>query len=326
MDTGVNLENLHSIIKDKFNRLKDLDYRELIKMNVDPKDLHFSVKPIKFEAFFESKRVYNFLHELVSYCQLLIDIESRQSLLIDETKRRGLSPPKNLRSDIQEVMNRGKNLATRYSLILLEFITDKKKQTIIDFHTFKRENELYEIFILLSVKVTQTFFEEEFHQAVEEEIHRLLRSGAFNEARRKNFELEKIRKYPILEEKPGKEPLDSIISKLIKRHQIPNMNWNFQYNNQKSDLKPNFTKMKPLEAKSVRSPLLSLIVPSTKYELNNFEKRRKDKVTSVVRPNSTLRHRAEAMIEQEIQKGRYAPTLAERRLGKKNPKLNNSVL
>lgn len=52
---------------------------------------------------------------------------------------------------------------------------------------------------------------------------------------------------------------------------MDSINWNFHFNNQKSDTKPNFLKIKPFEAKNSRSPLLSLVVPSIKFKLNEFE-------------------------------------------------------
>lgn len=95
-------------------------------------------------------------------------------------------------------------------MILLELVSQKHKLLSLDYNTFKKENELYEIFILLSVKIAQVYFHEKYHQTIEEgksyilkpcfikeECHRLLRSGAFNESRRKHFEQEKLKKYPV---------------------------------------------------------------------------------------------------------------------------------
>ena len=59
----------------------------------------------------------------------------------------------------------------RYSMILLELVSQKHKLLSLDYNTFKKENELYEIFILLSVKIAQCFFQEKYHQVVEEGKH-----------------------------------------------------------------------------------------------------------------------------------------------------------
>jgi len=303
MNYAINLEDLQKIIREKFDKLKELDYKELLKMKIDPKDLHFSTRPIKFESFFESRKYLDYMHDLITYCRLLVNAEERQEVLEQEAKKRGLEPPRLLRSNVQEVVIKGKNLAMRYSMLIIDMISRKHKELYLDYNTFKRENELYEIFILISVKVTQCYFQEKQYQMVEEEIHRLLRSGAFNESRRKNFELEKYKKFPELEEVVGKESNEAMIERLLKRSQLPKYNWNFHYHNQKSDLKPNFLKMKTFEAKNSRSPLMSLVVPSIKFKLNDFEKKRREKISSVPRPRTNLKERIPGLIERELNKG-----------------------
>ena len=39
-------------------------------MKIDPKDLHFQTRPIKFESFFESKKYLDFMHDLIAYCRV----------------------------------------------------------------------------------------------------------------------------------------------------------------------------------------------------------------------------------------------------------------
>ena len=58
----------------------------------------------------------------------------------------------------------------RYSLIIMELMAYKAKQSHIHFSTFKRENEFYEMFILLSVKVAQAFFSERHYKTIEEGV------------------------------------------------------------------------------------------------------------------------------------------------------------
>ena len=62
--------SLTPIIEEKFDKLKELDYKELLKMKIDPKDLHFSTRPVKFESFFESKKYLDFMHDLIAYCRV----------------------------------------------------------------------------------------------------------------------------------------------------------------------------------------------------------------------------------------------------------------
>ena len=97
-------------------------------MKIDPKDLHFQTRPIKFESFFESKKYLDFMHDLITYCrvrflyeefplnnspQLLVNAEARQEVLEQEAKTRGLDAPKLLRSNVQEIVFKGKNLVRR---------------------------------------------------------------------------------------------------------------------------------------------------------------------------------------------------------------------
>ncbi len=53
-------------------------------------------------------------------------------------------------------------------MLIIDMISRKHKELYLDYNTFKRENELYEIFILISVKVTQCYFQEKQYQMVEE--------------------------------------------------------------------------------------------------------------------------------------------------------------
>ena len=64
------LSLIQSFQEDRFDKLKDLDYKELLKMKIAPKDLHFSTKPAKFEAFFESTKFQCFVQDLILYCKV----------------------------------------------------------------------------------------------------------------------------------------------------------------------------------------------------------------------------------------------------------------
>ena len=48
-------------------------------------------------------------------------------------------------------------------------------------------------------------------------------------------------------------------------------NWEFQYYNEKSDIKPGFLKVKPSAAIRSQSPLVSVLAPPIKFRMAEFE-------------------------------------------------------
>jgi len=56
----------------------------------------------------------------------------------------------------------------RYTSILLEWTAEKSKKSFIDSSIIKKENDFFEILILITSKVVTPFFEEEDAKYIEE--------------------------------------------------------------------------------------------------------------------------------------------------------------
>ena len=63
--------------------------------------------------------------------------------------------------------------------------------------------------------------EKDEYKKIEEEINRIFRTNTFNLIKKRHFEDEKLRKFPILRETSGKETVENIINKMEKRAKIP---------------------------------------------------------------------------------------------------------
>lgn len=70
-------------------------------------------------------------------------------------------------------------------------------------------------------------FDREEFKTIEEELNRIFRTNTFNLIKRRHFEDEKLKKYPVLRENGGKESIEGIIGKMEKRARIPKTNWKF---------------------------------------------------------------------------------------------------
>ena len=73
-------------IGEVFDRLKDLDYREMLKMRIDPKDLHFFIKPAKFEHFFKGPKFHDIVYKLLDYSlvRLISDVTLKRCVYMLE--------------------------------------------------------------------------------------------------------------------------------------------------------------------------------------------------------------------------------------------------
>lgn len=56
---------------------------------------------------------------------------------------------------------------------------------------------------------------------MEEEINRIFRTNTFNLIKKRHFEDEKLKKFPVLREGSTKESIQSIISKMEQRARVP---------------------------------------------------------------------------------------------------------
>lgn len=148
------------------------------------------------------------------------------------------------------------------------------------FNVMYRDQNFFETMIYFIQQVLKELFEREQFKLIEEEINRIFRTNTFNLIKRRHFEDEKLKKYPVLRENIGKESIDLIIGKLEKRSRIPKTNWKFQLMNEKSDIKPYFIKQTPCASVHSRSPLIAMLFPSSKERLFQQEKERKTREAS----------------------------------------------
>jgi dihydropteroate synthase len=64
-------------------------------------------------------------------------------------------------------------------------------------------------------------FDKEDFKTIEEEINRVFRTSTFNLIKKRHYEDEKLKKYPILRETSGKDTIEGIINRMEKRSRIP---------------------------------------------------------------------------------------------------------
>lgn len=232
--------------------------QEMLKEKQDNPDI---IIPYSFLEFYNRPEMLDLITSVHNYAKSLIIINFRYSQLRQEGKVYEATRYSEKQSLILPDLVR--SIAKKYGNLIL-----KQKGLISSLD----EINFFETVIFFIVRVVKSAFTPEQGIILDNELNRLFRSTAFNIAQRKNTENERVRKFPQLKASPKRDP-ESVINSIIMRNYA-----------KKSDVKalsfesvsrPAFTKISPYKAITSRSPLISLILPSPKDKIREFEEYRR---------------------------------------------------
>lgn len=99
-----------------------------------------------------------------------------------------------------------------------------------------------------------------------------------------------MERFPALREPKEKERLPELIVRLEKRMFVPHENMRQSYLREKREIRPLFTRLTPHGAVKTRSPLVSLLFPSSKEKIRIFEEEKRAR--SEKEANKTMRVKA----------------------------------
>jgi len=223
--------------------------------------------PPRFETFVSSVELYEFIDSILKYCKEVFKQENKQENLEEEANRRGLPKPKMLYNDKLVLHNLARQMASKYSLILI-------RERI--FGNEKVDQGFFETLIIFISKVLVDAFDKNDLPKLQEELNRIFRSNAFNMTLRKQFEEQKWEKFPALREPEGKkERVAAVIERLEKRVKIPKESVGKFYIVESKECRPGWNTLKPHAAISARSPLISMLLPTTKDKINALNEKRR---------------------------------------------------
>lgn len=228
--------------------------QEVLKDKQDNPEI---IIPYCFLEFYNRQEMLDLISSVFNYSQTLLSINSHYLKLKKEGKLHEAERFSQKQSFL--LPDLGRSVAKKYGQLILK---QKSIVSSIDDQYF------FETIIFFTIKVVKTGFSNEEFAILDDELNRLFRSTAFNIAQRKNLESEKLKKFPHLRQTP-KRDADSIINGIIMR------NW-YSKSEQKnysldSISRPAYSKISPYKAISSRSPLISLLLPSPKDKIREFE-------------------------------------------------------
>ena len=232
--------------------------QEMIKDKHDNPDL---IIPFSFLEFYNRPEMLELLNTVYDYCKCLASISSK----IISFRKEGKNNEAQRCSDNEytDLSERGKTIAKIYGQLILN------QRGLI---SNSNEQNFFETIIYFIIKVIKIGFTVEEGHLLDDELNRLFRGTAFNIAHRRKFEFDKVNKLPHL--KGAKRDTESVINNIIFRHNNQHKNKNKSYSLD-GITRPGFVKMSPYKAINSRSPLISLLLPSPKDKIRQFEELRR---------------------------------------------------
>jgi hypothetical protein len=240
------------------NTAVDEMIQELLKEKQDNPDL---LIPYSFIEFYNHELMLELISAVHRYAQVIVSINS-QFLLTQKDRK---EPHSRIFSEKQSGMlpELGRAVAQQYGQLLL-----RKKGLVNSIE----DQSFFETVIFFTIRVVKTAFNNEHSKCLDDELNRLFRSTAFNIALRKNTEVEKMRRSPQLK-LTAKRDADSVINGILMRNcGIKSEIKNYSLDNIS---RPAFYKITPYKAISSRSPLISMLLPSSKDRIREFEEIRR---------------------------------------------------
>jgi Protein phosphatase 1 inhibitor len=239
------------------NQSVDEIVRDMIKEKQDNPDL---IIPYSFLDFYNRPEMLELISSIYEYSKTLTFLNSA----FFQLKKQGNLREAKVYSDKKRYLlpELARKIAIKYGRLLF-------RQKV--FIPSLEDQSFFETVIFFAVKVVKLGFNPDQWSILDEELNRLFRSTAFNIVQRKNQEGEKFLKYPQL--KSGKKDLDTVISNIMIRNSIQKSR---NYSNSVEGIaRPAFVKISPFRAISSRSPLISLLLPSPKDKIREFNELRR---------------------------------------------------
>ena len=232
--------------------------QEMVKEKQDNPDL---IIPYSFLDYYNRPEMFNLLSTAYEYSKSLVSFNSTFLIRKKEGKHNG---PTNFSERHSAALTKfGKIVAKKYGELIL-----KQKGLI----SSSDDQNFFETVIYFIIKVIKSGTSSEHWDLIEDELNRLFRSTAFNFCQRKKDEKDQYVRFPQL--KPHqKRDTESIISGIMIRSNLQKL----QVKSHSFDgiSRPAFVRISPYKAIYSRSPLISMLLPSPKDRIRQFEELRR---------------------------------------------------
>lgn len=223
--------------------------------------------PYRFMEVYNSAEMIDLLRAILDYCTDLFKLEYKLEVLSGEARTKNLPAPKPLPSELHRLQEKAQEMARKYGWIILTFKKSKNKQ---------EDQNLYETILYFMHKTLSSAFDRNDSAKLEEELSRLFRSTAFNISLRKQAQPAPP-KLPQLKQMTQSEKEDAVIKRIEgKRRATRNRATERSLSNQV--MRPGYVRLSPFKAIEARSPLISLILPSPRDKIRQYEQERKNKL------------------------------------------------
>lgn len=221
--------------------------------------------PYTFMEVYNSPEMIDLLKAILDYCTDLFNLESKMQILSREAKTKNLPVPKPLPSELHQLQEKAQEMARKYGWIIISFKKSKNKQ---------EDQNLHETLLYFMHKALSAAFDRNDGAKLEEELCRLFRSTAFNISLRKRADTSQ--KLPPIKPMTQAEKEASIIKRIEDRNR-QSRNSSIERSSSLV-MRPGFVKLSPFKAIEARSPLISLILPSSRDKIRQYELERKNKL------------------------------------------------
>eukprot|EP00357_Protocruzia_adherens_P033523 CAMPEP_0115013612 /NCGR_PEP_ID=MMETSP0216-20121206/25524_1 /TAXON_ID=223996 /ORGANISM="Protocruzia adherens, Strain Boccale" /LENGTH=341 /DNA_ID=CAMNT_0002383069 /DNA_START=99 /DNA_END=1124 /DNA_ORIENTATION=- len=265
-------------------------YKKLLELKEEDENI---VIPPKFHYFVNSNAYYELLKSVLLYCQELFKLESKQEGLEEEAKQRGVPVPAILEGEKKRLADRAKDMATKYSWIVVQEKTMGNQQ---------QDQNFFETVIYFTAKVLQEAFDKSDQGKLQDELNRLFRSNAFNITLRRQREENRYNRFPVLREPSRPENVEATLTRVERRIRVPK-DAKSKSTQEGRSLRPGYNRMSAHAAISARSPLISMLFPSPKDKIREFEQRRRRMISQRQRQAVSVdKRKVQNALENELRK------------------------
>ncbi|CAG9325052.1 unnamed protein product [Blepharisma stoltei] len=254
------------VVPAEFNLLNSVEnsIKEMIK---DKEENPGLILPYSFLDSYNRPEMLELYNTIYDYSKTLTEINT----LIKQEEEKQHEYKETTKDLSKQLSEQGKIVAQKYGELILKERIFRKNQD---------DQNFFETIIYFIVKVLKPAFDRPQLIMLEEELNRLFRGTAFNISERRHKTEEKVKKLPQLKGTSRKDP-DSIITNILMRQKILK-------NKAKIDMSrdrtlPAFVKLTPYKSITARSPLISMLLPSPKDKIREFEEVRKRKAKNTIK-------------------------------------------
>mmetsp|Transcript_9425 Transcript_9425/g.18119 ORF Transcript_9425/g.18119 Transcript_9425/m.18119 type:complete len:292 (-) Transcript_9425:1225-2100(-) len=245
--------------------------------------------PYRFMEVYNSPEMVDLLKAILDYCTDLFKLEYKLEVLSNEAKTKNLPAPKPLPSELRRLQEKAQEMARKYGWIIITFKKSKNKQ---------EDQNLYETILYFMHKTLSSAFDRNDSVKLEEELSRLFRSTAFNISLRKQADMEQ-QKLPPVKQMSQSEKEESIIKRIENKRRISRNR--IAERSLSQVMRPGFVRLSPFKAIEARSPLISLILPSPRDKIRQYEQERKNKILAKA-SNKITQAEAKEILREEMKR------------------------